>query len=43
MIAVIFEVQIAEGKTAEYLDIANEIKSQLADIDGLSPLNAFKA
>jgi hypothetical protein len=32
MIAVIFEVQIAEGKTSEYLSIANEIKSQLIEI-----------
>ncbi|HAS8502046.1 TPA: antibiotic biosynthesis monooxygenase, partial [Vibrio vulnificus] len=25
MIAVIFEVQVAEGKTSEYLDIASEL------------------
>ncbi|GLO62438.1 antibiotic biosynthesis monooxygenase [Vibrio sp. MACH09] len=43
MIAVIFEVQIAEGKTAEYLAIANEIKSQLADIDGFISVERFQS
>ncbi|MBE8575211.1 antibiotic biosynthesis monooxygenase family protein [Vibrio sp. OPT18] len=43
MIAVIFEVQIAEGKTAEYLDIANKIKSQLEDIDGFISVERFQS
>jgi heme-degrading monooxygenase HmoA len=43
MIAVIFEVQIAEGKTAEYLDIANEIKPLLAEIDGFISIERFQS
>ncbi|MGR5066089.1 antibiotic biosynthesis monooxygenase family protein [Photobacterium sp. DNB22_13_2] len=42
MIAVIFEVQVAEGKTAEYSDIANEIKPLLADIDGFISIERFQ-
>lgn len=43
MIAVIFEVQVAEGKTPEYLDIANEIKPLLADIDGFISIERFQS
>ena len=34
MIAVIFEVTIANGKVDEYLDIAAELKPMLDDIEG---------
>lgn len=43
MIAVIFEVQVAEGKTAEYLDIANEIRPLLAEIDGFISIERFQS
>ena len=43
MIAVIFEVQIAEGKTSEYLSIANEIKSQLIEIQGFISVERFQS
>lgn len=43
MIAVIFEVQIAEGKTSEYLSIANEIKSQLIEIRGFISVERFQS
>lgn len=43
MIAVIFEVQIAQGKTAEYLDIANEIKPLLSTIDGFISVERFQS
>lgn len=43
MIAVIFEVQISEGKNAEYLDIANEIKPQLTEIDGFISVERFQS
>ncbi|MGV2989830.1 antibiotic biosynthesis monooxygenase family protein [Vibrio sp. E150_011] len=43
MIAVIFEVQVAEGKTKEYLDIANEIKPLLTEIDGFISVERFQS
>ena len=43
MIAVIFEVQIAEGKTAEYLDIASELKPLLLEIDGFISIERFQS
>ena len=43
MIAVIFEVQIAEGKTAEYLDIAGELKPLLLEIDGFISIERFQS
>ncbi|MFT5788570.1 MAG: heme-degrading monooxygenase HmoA [Shewanella sp.] len=43
MIAVIFEVQIAAGKSEEYLDIAAEIKPLLADIDGFISIERFQS
>ncbi|GAL06250.1 antibiotic biosynthesis monooxygenase [Photobacterium aphoticum] len=43
MIAVIFEVQVAKGKTAEYLDIANDIKPLLAEVDGFISIERFQS
>lgn len=43
MIVVIFEVEIAEGKTAEYLDIANEIRPLLKEVDGFISIERFKS
>ena len=43
MIAVIFEVQVAEGKTSQYLDIANEIRPLLAEIDGFISIERFQS
>ncbi|USD42845.1 antibiotic biosynthesis monooxygenase [Vibrio sp. SCSIO 43135] len=43
MIAVIFEVQVADGKTSEYLDIANEIRPLLAEIDGFISIERFQS
>jgi len=43
MIAVIFEVQVAEGKTSEYLDIANELKPLLSEIDGFISIERFQS
>ncbi|HZJ95748.1 MAG TPA: antibiotic biosynthesis monooxygenase [Thiopseudomonas sp.] len=41
MIAVIFEVYPAEGRTQEYLDIAAELKPLLKDIDGFISIERF--
>jgi heme-degrading monooxygenase HmoA len=43
MIAVIFEVYPAEGKTEEYLDIATELKPQLEKIDGFISIERFSS
>ncbi len=43
MIAVIFEVQVAEGKTQEYLDIAGDIRPRLADVDGFISIERFQS
>ena len=43
MIAVIFEVQPAEGKQAEYLSIAAELKPLLAEIDGFISVERFQS
>lgn len=43
MIAVIFEVQVGEGKTAEYLEIASEIKPLLSVIDGFISIERFQS
>lgn len=42
MIAVIFEVQIADTRTAEYLDIASELKACLSQIDGFISVERFQ-
>ena len=41
MIAVIFEVTIANGKVDEYLDIAAELKPMLDDIEGFISIERF--
>lgn len=41
MIAVIFEVYPAEGKTQQYLDIAAELKPLLSEIDGFISIERF--
>ncbi|MDC5838637.1 antibiotic biosynthesis monooxygenase [Vibrio europaeus] len=43
MIAVIFEVQVAEGKTSEYLDIANELRTLLSEIEGFISIERFQS
>lgn len=43
MIAVIFEVFLAEGKKQEYLDIAAELKLQLEKIDGFISIERFSS
>jgi len=43
MIAVIFEVQIAEGKSAEYLDIAAALKPLLVEIEGFISIERFQS
>lgn len=43
MIAVIFEVQVAQGKTSEYLDIANELKPLLSKIEGFISVERFQS
>ena len=43
MIAVIFEVYLAEGKVDEYLDIADSLRPQLKDIDGFISIERFSS
>jgi len=43
MLAVIFEVSIAEGKKEEYLDIAARLKPQLESIDGFISIERFSS
>lgn len=43
MIAVIFEVTLAEGRRDEYLDIAAELKPQLEEIDGFISIERFSS
>lgn len=43
MLAVIFEVSIAEGKKDEYLDIAAKLKPQLETIDGFISIERFSS
>lgn len=43
MIAVIFEVELAEGRTEEYLDIAAEMRPMLDDIEGFISVERFKS
>lgn len=43
MIAVIFEVYPATGKTQEYLDIAADLKPLLKDIDGFISIERFSS
>jgi heme-degrading monooxygenase HmoA len=41
MIAVIFEVQIKEGKQEEYLQIAAKLREHLANVDGFISIERF--
>ncbi|MCL2915448.1 antibiotic biosynthesis monooxygenase [Shewanella corallii] len=43
MIAVIFEVEIAEGKSPEYLAAAAEIRPMLEQIDGFISIERFQS
>lgn len=43
MIAVIFEVQPAEGKLEEYLAIATELRSMLEEIEGFVSVERFQS
>ena len=43
MIAVIFEVFLAEDKTVEYLDIAAELKPLLEKLDGFISIERFSS
>ncbi len=43
MIAVIFEVWPTEGRTADYLDLAAELRPLLQDIDGFISVERFES
>ena len=43
MIAVIFEVQIKEGRQEEYLQIAAQLKEHLTQIEGFLSLERFQS
>lgn len=43
MIAVIFEVYLAEGKTVEYLEIANDLMPSLSKIEGFISIERFQS
>lgn len=43
MIAVIFEVEIAEGERDRYLDLAAALKPELAKIDGFLSIERFQS
>jgi len=43
MIAVIFEVHLAEGRKQEYLNIAAEIRPKLEQIDGFISVERFQS
>ena len=43
MIAVIFEVEVAEGRQSDYLDIAAELKAMLGEIDGFISVERFQS
>lgn len=43
MIAVIFEVEPAEGRREQYLDMAADLKPLLADIDGFISVERFQS
>ena len=43
MIAVIFEVWPAEGRSAEYFDLASELKDDLEAIDGFVSIERFQS
>ena len=43
MIAVIFEVKIREGRQAEYLQIAAELREHLEQVDGFISIERFSS
>jgi len=43
MIAVMFEVEIAEGRKADYLDVAAELKPLLEQVDGFIFVERFQS
>jgi heme-degrading monooxygenase HmoA len=43
VIAVIFEVQPAEGRAAEYFDIAASLRTELAKLDGFISIERFES
>lgn len=43
MIAVIFEVNIREGRQEEYLQIAAELREHLAQVDGFISIERFSS
>lgn len=43
MIAVIFEVEPAEGRRDEYLDIAAQMRPMLAEVDGFLSVERFQS
>ena len=43
MIAVIFEVKVAEGRREEYLEIAASLRSQLQQVDGFISVERFES
>lgn len=43
MIAVIFEVEIAEGRKPTYLDVAAELKPLLEEVDGFISVERFQS
>jgi len=43
MIAVIFEVFLAEDKVEEYLELAGELREQLKEIDGFISIERFSS
>ena len=43
MIGIIFEVQVAEGRQAEYLEIAAEMRPLLEQVDGFISVERFQS
>tara|TARA_R110002124_G_scaffold64650_1_gene176412 strand:- start:237 stop:584 length:348 start_codon:yes stop_codon:yes gene_type:complete len=43
MIAVLFEVWPAEGKTQQYLDLAAALKKELSQVDGFLSIERFES
>ena len=43
MIAVIFEVQPAEGRAAEYFELASALRPELAKLDGFISIERFES
>jgi len=43
MLAVIFKVSLAKGKSEEYIEIATELRQHLKTIDGFISIERFKS